>query len=68
MTPKDPNGEPTSVDRWNHAVRQAYGGGGDALVDEVLAMSDVEVEAELAQPTQEAPRTAPQGFGLGSYV
>jgi hypothetical protein len=48
MTPKDANGEPTSVDRWNHAVRQAYGGGRDALVDEVLAMSDAEVEAELA--------------------
>jgi hypothetical protein len=43
MTPKPE----TAVDRWNHAVHVAFAETPDDLADEVLAMTDAEVDAEL---------------------
>jgi hypothetical protein len=37
----------SAVDRWNHAVRVAYDDPASDLIDQVLAMTDAEVLAEL---------------------
>jgi hypothetical protein len=37
----------SAVDRWNHAVRVAHGDPASDVVDDVLAMTDEEIEADL---------------------
>ncbi len=37
----------SAVDRWNHAVHVAFAETADDIADEVLAMTDAEVDAEL---------------------